>query len=65
MRIVEEAIRARGASDQDVLGMDAALSCYLSLGGQVALQRIEQDYLGNAAAHYSDAYAADHRNSCA
>lgn len=57
-QFVAEAIRNRGGSEQDRFGLDAAINCYLTLGGESALQRIEQDFLGNPKADYVDAYAA-------
>jgi len=57
-KIVEEAISKRSIGGQDLLGIDAAFSCYLSLGGELALEQIEKKYLGNPAAHYADSYAA-------
>ena len=58
VKIVEEAIRKRSVSDHNSLGMDAAFSCYLSLGGEAALQQIEKNYFANPAADYVDCYAA-------
>ena len=39
-------------------GMDAAISCFISLGGERALARIEADYLANPNADYLDCFAA-------
>ena len=38
--------------------MDAAISCYIALGGESALARIERDYLANPDVEYSDAFAS-------
>ena len=39
-------------------GMDAAIACYIALGGEPALARIEREYMSNAASEYSDSFAA-------
>ncbi|MCG8651392.1 MAG: hypothetical protein MI861_16245 [Pirellulales bacterium] len=39
-------------------GMDAAISCFIALGGERALTRIERDYLANPDAEYLDSFAA-------
>ncbi|MEM6777095.1 MAG: hypothetical protein AAF670_05530 [Planctomycetota bacterium] len=39
-------------------GMDAAIGCFLTLGGECALARIERDYLENSEASYVDTFAA-------
>lgn len=39
-------------------GLDAAVACYLSLGGDAALERIERELLADSAAEYTDTYAA-------
>ncbi len=38
--------------------LDAAISCFVTLGGEEALARIEHDYLTNPSAEYADTYAA-------
>ncbi len=43
---------------REPVGLEAAISCYLVLGGERALLRIEKDLLRNAQAHYSDSYSA-------
>ncbi|MEM8670925.1 MAG: hypothetical protein AAGG48_25580 [Planctomycetota bacterium] len=39
-------------------GMDAAISCFLTLGGERALTQIEEEYLSNKDAEYVDVFAA-------
>ena len=46
--IVEEAISKRSIGGQDLVGIDAAFSCYLSLGGELALERCKQLDPGSA-----------------
>jgi hypothetical protein len=57
-QFVAQAIQNRSRIDQDQLGMDAAINCYLTLGGESALQSIERDFLGNPQSQYVDAYSA-------
>jgi hypothetical protein len=57
-RFVEELIRHSQVHQQFKPGLDAALGCYLTLGGERALAAIERDYLGNPAAEYTDTYSA-------
>ncbi len=40
------------------LGLDAAISCFITLGGEPALVRVERDYLANPDADYLDSFAA-------
>ncbi len=40
------------------VGMDAAISCFITLGGEQALARVERDYLANPEADYLDSFAA-------
>ena len=40
------------------VGMDAAISCFITLGGEQALARVERDYLANPNAEYLDSFAA-------
>ncbi|MEL6106370.1 MAG: hypothetical protein AAFU85_10050, partial [Planctomycetota bacterium] len=39
-------------------GLDAAIACYLALGGEEALARIERDYLASHSATDSETFAA-------
>lgn len=56
--LFDEAISKRQADATFSLGMDAAISCYLSLGGENALARIERDYLSSRDAEYLDSFSA-------
>jgi hypothetical protein len=49
--------RAAGTDDVDV-GLDAAISCWLMLGGESALARVETELLCNQKASYAARYAA-------
>ncbi len=40
------------------VGMDAAISCFITLGGEQALACVERDYLANPDAEYLDSFAA-------
>lgn len=42
----------------DSIGLDAALSCRLLLGGESALKDVERDFLKNPASHPSERFAA-------
>lgn len=46
-----------GRNDQ-AIGLDAAISCFLVLGGEVALEQVERDLLCNQQASYAARYAA-------
>ncbi|MFN3190029.1 MAG: hypothetical protein ACE361_05850 [Aureliella sp.] len=48
--------KSRFASDR--IGLDAAISCFLFLGKERALERIEADFFGGAARHSSEMFAA-------
>ena len=39
-------------------GMDAAIACFIALGGEPALTRVERDYLSSPTAGYADTFAA-------
>ena len=58
--LFDESVQARQADPQFEPGMNAAISCYVRLGGEAALARIERDYLVNPSAKFSDAFAAIH-----
>ncbi len=57
-KFVEELIRLSHVHQEFKAGLDAALGCYLTLGGERALAAVEQDYLGNPAAEYTDTFSA-------
>lgn len=56
--LFDETLRERRLDATFDPGMDAAISCFISLGGQRALARIEQDYLNNPDVDYLDCFAA-------
>ena len=56
--LFDEVIRKREADPMFDPGMDAAISCFIVLGGEQALARIEQDYLANPNVDYVDCFAA-------
>ncbi|MEO1527448.1 MAG: hypothetical protein AAFX06_18625 [Planctomycetota bacterium] len=56
--LFEELIQQRVNDPTAEFGMDAAIACYIALGGEKALARIERDYLANKEASYSDSFAA-------
>ena len=56
--LFDEVIQRRNADPGFEPGMDAAIACFIALGGPQALDRIERDYLSNSAADYSDCFAA-------
>jgi hypothetical protein len=61
--LVRRAIFERSRSQHSGLaasdiGLDAAISCFLVLGGEAALTQIEEGILGNRQAESSDRYAA-------
>ena len=45
-------------ADDREIGLDAAISCYLVLGGEAALEKIERELLCNQQASYAARYAA-------
>jgi hypothetical protein len=58
LELIDELI-ARSRLDPDFdLGLDAALGCYLTLGGERALGRVEREYLGNPHADYGEVFSA-------
>jgi len=57
-RIPYEAIARRRQDRAYNPGLDAAVACYLSLGGDSALARIERELLADPAVEYIDTYAA-------
>lgn len=56
--LFDDALRQRRSDPAFNPGMDAAISCFISLGGEQALARIEQDFLANPAAKESDCFSA-------
>jgi hypothetical protein len=58
IELVEELIVRSRAEREFALGLDAALGCYMTLGGERALVAVERDYLGNPGAEYTDVYSA-------
>ena len=59
-RLFDESIRKRQVDSDFDPGMDAAIACLITLGGEQALARVEREYLSNQAADYSDCFAAIH-----
>ncbi|MDM4016929.1 hypothetical protein [Roseiconus lacunae] len=57
-RLFDQAIEIKQKDASFDPGMDAAISCLLSLGGEAALKRIERDYFDNNDADYLDTFAA-------
>ena len=58
MRMFNESLKQRQLDPTYRPGMDAAISCFISLGGERALSRIDRDYLSNPEADTSDCFAA-------
>ncbi|WP_148080131.1 hypothetical protein [Roseimaritima ulvae] len=56
--LLDVSLRHRTADADFDPGMDAAIACCISLGGETALSRIEQKYMANPDAPYSDSFAA-------
>ncbi|MGB0596100.1 MAG: hypothetical protein ACPGLY_05390 [Rubripirellula sp.] len=56
--LFDDALRKRRSDPSFNPGMDAAISCFISLGGEQALARIEQDFLANPATKESDCFSA-------
>ena len=56
--LFDEAIHKRKLDSTFDPGMDAAIACYISLGGEPALARIEHDYLADPDVEYLDSFAA-------
>ncbi|WP_145421216.1 hypothetical protein [Planctomycetes bacterium K23_9] len=56
--LFDEAIRKRDVDPGFEPSMDAAIACFITLGGEQALARIERDYLASPGANYADSYAA-------
>lgn len=57
-RVASEAIERRMKDRSYDPGLDAAIACYMSLGGETALGWIERELLANQSAEYVDTYAA-------
>jgi hypothetical protein len=55
--IKQKLLKRRRGSEQTI-GLDAAISCYLVLGGDEALKFVEQEFLLNEKTDYPDTYAA-------
>jgi len=56
--VVEEVLQRKPADHAPEPGLDAAIACYLTLGGERALRRVERDWLANREAEYAETYAA-------
>ncbi|MDG2221986.1 MAG: hypothetical protein P8L85_11430 [Rubripirellula sp.] len=56
--LFDDSLSERRADPTFQPGMDAAIACFISLGGEQALARIERDFLANAAAADSDCFSA-------
>lgn len=56
--LFDDALRKHRSDPTFNPGMDAAISCFISLGGEQALARIEQDFLANPAAKESECFSA-------
>ena len=56
--LFDESLRSRRIDATFDPGMDAAIACFIALGGEQGLTRIEQDYLANPDAEYLDSFAA-------
>ncbi len=56
--LFDDSLKKRQADPLFDPGMDAAIACYITLGGEALLLRIERDYLSNREASYVDAFAA-------
>ncbi|WP_168565010.1 hypothetical protein [Crateriforma spongiae] len=57
-RLFDELLRVRASDPTFDPGMDAAIACLITLGGESALVEIEKDYLANPDVDYSEAFAA-------
>ena len=57
-KLFEELLRVRKLDEKFNPAMDSAISCFISLGGEAALARIERDFLDNPDADYLDVFAA-------
>lgn len=57
-QLFSEMLRLREDDPTFDPGMDAAMSCFISLGGERALAQIERDHLQPSNANYLDCYAA-------
>jgi len=55
--IQQKLLKRRRGSEQTI-GLDAAISCYLVLGGDEALKFVKQEFLLNEKTDYPDTYAA-------
>jgi hypothetical protein len=56
--LFDELLRLRQADQKFNPAMDSAIACFISLGGESALSRIERDYLEKPDASYLDVFAA-------
>jgi hypothetical protein len=54
---VELAMQANLANENGDIGMDAVFSCYIVLGGEKALERLEREYFGNPNSSYTNCFA--------
>ncbi|MEM6692820.1 MAG: hypothetical protein AAF664_25555, partial [Planctomycetota bacterium] len=56
--LFDEMLQKRDVDPTFDPGMDAAIACYISLGGETALARIESDFLSSQDAAYTDSFSA-------
>ncbi|MEM6470235.1 MAG: hypothetical protein AAF802_11820 [Planctomycetota bacterium] len=56
--VFDECLSLKESDEKFDPGMDAAISCFVSLTGEQGLERIERDYLANADADYLDSFSA-------
>ncbi|QDT61261.1 hypothetical protein SV7mr_37950 [Stieleria bergensis] len=57
-QLFDQALARRGLDPSYQVGLDAAISCYLCLGGEAALGRVEREFLSGESAMSSDGFAA-------
>ena len=56
--LFDELVHRREIDGSFEIGMDAAIACFIVLGGEKALAQIERDYLTDSAARFSDSFSA-------
>lgn len=57
IKVVERAMELNLANGNGDIGMDAVFSCYLVLGGEPALRKLEQDYFCNPKSSFTNCFA--------
>ncbi len=57
-QLFDELLRLRQVDQKFNPAMDSAIACFISLGGESALSRVERDYLEKLDASYLDVFAA-------